>query len=33
MKMYLQFISFSLSDMTQVIEILPHVRQEYAYSS
>ena len=29
--MYLHLISFLRTDMTQVIEILPHVRQEFTY--
>ena len=31
--MYIWFISFLGIDMTQVVEILPHVRQELTYST
>ena len=31
--MYLQFISFLHSDESQVVEILPHVRQDLTYST
>ena len=30
-KLCLQFMSFLLTDMTQVVEILPHLRQEFSY--
>ena len=33
MKMYLWFIPFLYADMTQVVEILPHVRQDLTYST
>ena len=32
-KMYLQLISLLYNDMTQVVEILPHIRQELTYST
>ena len=32
-KMYLQFITFLHTDITQVVEILSHVRQELTYST
>ena len=31
--MFLQFIPFFYTDMTQVVEILPDVRQELTYST
>ena len=32
-KMYLQFISFFHADMTQVVDILPHIIKELIYST
>ena len=32
-KMYLQFISFPHTNMTQVVEILPYVRQKLTHST
>ena len=33
LKMYLQLISFLHNDITQLVEILPHIRQELYYST
>ena len=33
LKTYKQFISFLHTDMTQVVETLPHIRQEHSYST
>ena len=32
-KMYLQFISYIHNEISQVVEIVPHVRQELTYST